>query len=186
MIIPVVGIILFSISATSSTSLPFENTKVDLRKVDISVIRYIINDSLKETDYLSKSQYSPMIIEKSKKYGIPVHLALALINAESQFNPNAKNRNTDGSIDSGLMQLNSNTFDEYSQKQLMNPDTNTTLGLIYLRDMYDRLGTWEKAVMAYNAGPYRVEHGKAPDRTVAYMYKIMQEERDLNSQFLGL
>jgi len=178
------GAIIFLFGATTQ-SITKEQT-VDLRKADISIIRSIVNNSLKETQYLYKSSYTAMIFEKAKEYNVPVHLALALIDTESGFDPQATNINKNGTIDVGLMQLNSSTFHTHTRKQLFNPEINVSLGLRYLRDMYDRLGTWEDAVMAYNAGPYRVEQGAAPDRTIAYMYKIMQEERDLNSAFLGI
>ena len=93
-------------------------------------------------------------------YDIPITLLMALIEVESNFNPRAVNKhNGDGSRDYGLMQLNSDTFAEYSRDELLDVDNNLLLGCSYLRGLYDKYGNWYMAVYRYNGrGERAVEH----------------------------
>lgn len=95
--------------------------------------------------------------EVSQKYRIPKELIFAIIKQESNFNPNAYNRNRDGTEDRGLMQVNYQhnlrLMREYgitSPDQLFDIDTNIELGARILYENYQRLGNWVMAVKAYN------------------------------------
>lgn len=161
-----------------------ESKIVDLTKIDN--VRSIVNESINDHYYDDISKYAPMIIKKAKKLKVPVHLALALVKRESQFNPKAINYNTNGTTDCGLMQLNTSTFEECSQKELFDPEINVDLGLGYLREMYDRLGNWKDAVTAYNAGPFRVENKNPPQVSISYTYDILNIEQEFNIDYLKI
>ena len=89
-------------------------------------------------------------------YGINVHLLYAIAKTESNLNPNAMNRNKNGSYDVGLMQINSSwlpTLGKYgvTEEKLKDPCTNLQVGAWILSQNMQRMGlTWE-AVGAYNA-----------------------------------
>lgn len=73
---------------------------------------------------------------------------LAIMRAESRCNPNADNTglNKDGSVDIGLLQINS--IHGYSKAQMINPYENIKAGYrIWKRQGY-------KAWSAYNNGAY--------------------------------
>lgn len=46
-------------------------------------------------------------------------------------------------------------------------------GIRYLRQQYDRFGSWDLAVAAYNAGPGAVASGQIPASTLYYMQDIV-------------
>lgn len=89
-------------------------------------------------------------------YGVNVHLLYAIAKTESGLNPNAMNRNKNGSYDIGLMQINSSwlpTLRKYgvTEERLKDPCVNLQVGAWILAQNMARMGlTWE-AVGAYNA-----------------------------------
>lgn len=100
-------------------------------------------------------------------YGINPSLLRAIAKTESNFNPRAINRNLDGSIDIGLMQINSYWLQRYgldADMLLNDPCYNIMAGARILKTCIDKYGyTWE-AVGCYNA----VTRGKRVD----YSWKV--------------
>ena len=81
-------------------------------------------------------------------------LLMGVIQTESEFNRKA--RSPVGAR--GFMQLMPATAAllkgrRLSQEELTDADTNITLGVRYLNDMIREMGSVEKALLAYNAGP---------------------------------
>lgn len=87
------------------------------------------------------------------KYNVPVVVALTVAHTESRFNPKAVNRNTNGSVDRGCMQINGTAH----PKAFARPDDafvaviNVDYGLRFLRDLYQETGDWRKAIVKYNS-----------------------------------
>ncbi len=103
--------------------------------------------------------------------GVPANLFLALIHAESSFNPNA--RSHVGAI--GLTQLMPATARELGVDP-RDPIQNMIGGARYLKQQYRRFGSWQLALAAYNAGPTRVARlGRIPNitETKNYVTKII-------------
>jgi len=103
--------------------------------------------------------------------GVPANLFLALIHAESSFNPHA--RSHVGAI--GLTQLMPATARELGVDP-RDPIQNMTGGARYLKQQYRRFGSWQLALAAYNAGPTRVARlGRIPNitETKNYVTKII-------------
>lgn len=70
-----------------------------------------------------KQETTQEIIERvAKKNKTDVKLALAVAEAESNFNPQAINKNADDSIDRGLFQINSKWHPEVSDQQAFDPE----------------------------------------------------------------
>ncbi|BCB97116.1 hypothetical protein JZK55_20380 [Dissulfurispira thermophila] len=92
--------------------------------------------------------------EVGKEYGINPVLLKSIAQIESNLNPEAINKNQNGSIDIGLMQINSfwvKTLRLDPSKLISDPCYNTTIGAKVLKQCIDRYGyTWE-AVGCYNA-----------------------------------
>jgi len=187
-IILIFGFVLFGFSEqlenTFSHKITFKPADLDLSVLEN--VRILVNKKVKDNYYNNMSPSASMIVKMSKEFNIPVHLALALVKTESNFDAKAINHNRNGSIDYGLMQLNSFTFSNLTAKELLDPETNISCGLNYLREMYDMLGNWNDAIVAYNAGPYRVEKKIAPAISVIYMYRILNTEQEWNVKFLNL
>ena len=86
-----------------------------------------------------------------EEYGVPYSVALAVIEAESSFRPDAEN----GSC-YGYMQLNSINkswlFQEIGVTNLEDPLQNLHSGIYMLGDLYGKYGDWHKALVCYNCG----------------------------------
>lgn len=102
-------------------------------------------------------------------YRLPPELLMALIKVESDFNPRAVSRK--GCI--GLTQLAPATAAELGVDP-WDPRQNVWGGAAYLRMMYDRYGSVEEALWAYNAGPGRVDRAFLPSESRAYVYRVME------------
>lgn len=113
--------------------------------------------------YNTTSEIIQLINEKARKYTIPKELVYNLIETESKFLPQAvNNQNTNGTVDRGLMQINSRYaawfaqqvgIDNFNLKMLFQPETNLEIGMWYLKSMYNRYENWHAVVTAYNKGP---------------------------------
>ena len=101
------------------------------------------------------------VLVAAAAYGVSPAMVLAVISTESDFRADA--RSPVGAI--GLMQLMPDTFaflrDEKLKEALADDavwDTavNIRYGTYYLSYLFERFGTWETALAAYNAGEGRV------------------------------
>jgi RHS repeat-associated protein len=54
-----------------------------------------------------QQQIKEYVTDEAKAYGVPANIAIATVQRESSFNPNAMHRNKNGTTDYGLMGLNS-------------------------------------------------------------------------------
>lgn len=119
-----------------------------------------------------QQQYGPIIAHAAQANGIPVQLLTRQIGAESNFNPHA--RSPVGAL--GMMQLMPGTASGLGVTDPFDPVQNIMAGAKYLREQYDKFGSWDKALAAYNAGPGAVaKYGGIPPfaETQNYVRKIM-------------
>ena len=118
-----------------------------------------------------KGAYLQKARSAARKHGIPEDTFLRMIQQESGWNETAKSPK--GA--KGLAQLMPETAQNLGV-DIDDPEDNLDGGARYLRMMYDRFGTWQLALAAYNAGPQAVEkHGGIPpfDETVNYVKAIL-------------
>lgn len=108
--------------------------------------------------------------EASDAYGVSAVVLWAIAKGESGFRTDAINRNTDGSYDFGVMQINSSWRKQLGEKlwnSLGDPCTNIKVGAWIYSDCVRRYGnTWE-AIGCYNA--------KNPHKRVRYARKVYKE-----------
>jgi soluble lytic murein transglycosylase-like protein len=116
--------------------------------------------------------------------GVAPSLAFALAWNESQFNPLATNYN-EASVDRGLFQLNSRTFPKLTKKAFFDPDTNAHLGLKYLKNVLDKLGTPAKALGYYNAGIGLLTDRPLPRSTQSYIVRILEDQKSMDSDAIA-
>jgi len=110
-------------------------------------------------------------IEMAARYNIPKQLFFNLVTAESNWDPAIVSHR--GAI--GLTQLMPGTAGDLGVDPWDAYD-NLDGGARYLRQQYDRFGTWELALAAYNAGPGAVnKYGGIPpyEETQEYVKKIL-------------
>ncbi len=114
----------------------------------------------------------------SIKNDVPMGLLLAISYTESRFKTRARNTNTNGTKDYGLMQINSVWATQakkmgYSwQKIKSNPCENVMFGSQILKYNHKRMGSWSSAIGAYNAGFGNTP--KAKKRRQKYYNLVMQ------------
>ncbi|MEO0655087.1 MAG: lytic transglycosylase domain-containing protein [Pseudomonadota bacterium] len=117
------------------------------------------------------SPYEPAARAAARRHGVPEDLFLRLVTQESNWNPRAKSHK--GAM--GLAQLMPGTA-QLLRVNAWDPAQNLEGGARYLRDQYDRFGSWRLALAAYNAGPGAVqEHGGVPPyrETQGYVRAIL-------------
>lgn len=119
----------------------------------------------------SDGQWQSLARKYANQYDIPEGVFLNLVKQESGFNPKA--RSGAGAI--GLAQLMPGTARELGVNPY-NATENLEGGARYLKQQYDKFGSWRLALAAYNAGPGAVQkYGGVPPykETQNYVVKIL-------------
>ncbi len=124
------------------------------------------------------------ILNSSDEFDVPPALAFALCWEESRFNPNAINRqNRDGSIDRGLFQLNNKSFPYLDISTFYGINSNARYGVGHLRYCLNVGGSEISALAMYNAGAGRVRSTGAPEITLNYVSRILENRGKIESRF---
>lgn len=112
------------------------------------------------------SELRTIAIQAANAHGLPQSLFLRLVAAESAWNPRAISPK--GAV--GLAQLMPSTARDLNVNP-HDPRQNLLGGAKYLRMQFERFGTWELALAAYNAGPGTVtQYGGVPPFTETRNY----------------
>lgn len=180
----ILGSLAFTIIFTESNRQTEIVTEIKREFVyDTFLTRENVNDTITEENYFfilgyytemtGNREVAQAIVDASLRLNVPVNLALALSFVESSFNVDAVNEsNSNGTIDRGLFQLNSATFRNVNI-DFFDMHENIEAGLNYLITKYERYGSWESAVVMYNAG---IEVNLS-NRSLTYLSRILQRER---------
>ena len=136
------------------------------------------------TGICSNRDVAMAVLYYADKFEVSPALALALSWEESKFNPNAINRyNRDGSIDRGLFQLNNRSFPNLDVQLFFNVNTNAYYGIAHLRFCLDSGGSEISALAMYNAGTGRIRTSGAPEVTLNYISRILENKSKIESRF---
>ena len=117
--------------------------------------------------------YRSEVSAAASRYAVPPALLFAIIHAESNFDPQAVSHK--GAV--GLMQLMPATArwmePGVSRRQLFTPAVNIEIGARYLRYLANRYGgDAEKILIAWNAGPGRLDKGRIPRETRVFVRRV--------------
>jgi len=115
----------------------------------------------------------------ARRFGIDPLAVLGVIAIESEFDPLAVSPR--GAM--GLMQLRAETARELAERlgiawlsdeMLLDPDLNVLLGTFYLSRLIERFGDLDAALVAFHAGPGRVElsQGQGGPLPLGYANKV--------------
>ena len=116
--------------------------------------------------------------DASRTYGIPEDVLMAIAKTESNFNPDAKNVNKNGSVDIGLMQINSDWLPELNKYDISRKDLesdaclNLKVGAWILSNNVKRLGWNWDAIGAYNVGCKKLSPEECQTRRGKYAWKV--------------
>lgn len=106
--------------------------------------------------------YQGYVEAAAGQYRVPEALIFAVMRTESGFDTGAVS--PAGAV--GLMQLMPDTFrwltdemlfDHFEDGMMYDPETNIRYGTYLLARYYERYGTWDLALAAFNAGPGRLD-----------------------------
>jgi hypothetical protein len=129
-----------------------------------------------------ESPYFDAIEAANGANGLPAYLLGRVLWQESRLNPNASDhRNSNGTIDEGIAQINSNTARDpgYGLSPVTdphNPDEAIPFAGAYLRALADRTGgDWRATLEAYNGGLGNVEAGTVSRAAQAYASAILND-----------
>jgi len=122
----------------------------------------------------ASGEVARLVRSMAPKFRLDPNLVLAVVEAESGFNPRAMSPKKA----QGLMQLIPETAERFGVRDVWDPEQNLRGGMAYLRWLLDRFeGDVKLALAGYNAGEKAVErHGGVPpyQETQAYVKRIMR------------
>ena len=151
------------------------SVRPNMPRVNVPQFR-ISERRLQPIDAFGNSSISILITAASELYDVSPALLMAVMHAESGFNPNALS--PAGAV--GLMQIMPPTGRRYGVRHdLFDPTNNIDVGARYLKDLLTFFkGDMELAIAAYNAGEGAVlKHGRRIPpyaETQAYVPKVMR------------
>ena len=132
---------------------------------------------------VNSREVAQAVLQSAEEFNIPLSLAFALAQTESNFKVTAMHKNTNGSIDRGLFQLNSTSFPKLEESDFYDPKTSAHYGLSHLRFCLNTAGNEIAALAMYNAGANKVRKNSTHQITLDYISKIQNYKRDLEDNF---
>jgi soluble lytic murein transglycosylase-like protein len=118
-----------------------------------------------------------------REYGLPSGLLTAIAFVESTFDPQA----VSSAGAQGMFQIMPKTAAELGVGDPFDPVEAAEGAAMHLARDFRTFGNWEHAVMAYNAGPHRIEaylSGDGPplkQETLDYLPKVEEALRRVNA-----
>lgn len=137
--------------------------------------------------FTNNTVVSQTIVKYSLEYNMPVNLAFALAYVESSgFDVRAINKNSDGSVDRGLFQLNNKSRPRWKVADFYNIDKNCKEGIsFWAQKCSDKSSDMALTFVAYNMGPnsHFVKKSVIPEHRQDYIDEIFKYEDMLNLEF---
>ncbi len=112
--------------------------------------------------FVNDIEITTVILDKALIKGVPVNTVFAVAWKESKFNPKSvSKKNTNGSRDWGLFQLNDNIY-KWTREDFFNVEKNTQAAMKHLLYCLKETSDMGAALAAYNAGVHRILTRGAP------------------------
>jgi soluble lytic murein transglycosylase-like protein len=129
---------------------------------EVEAVRARLAPMLRQLGAGERDAIARTVVEASRRHDLPPGLALAVIEVESRFDPDAVSHK--GAI--GLMQVLPSTGAPVARRlgiawrgpqTLFDPRANVHIGVAYLRELIDRYASVRAALAAYNWGPGEID-----------------------------
>ena len=127
-------------------------------KTTIPEIEFTLEEEeiIPEYDIPLDKDIQKYLYDKCKEYNVPYDLALGVIKVESNFNPNSIHKNSNGSRDYGLFQINTINHKWLSEElgitDFLNPYQNIDAGVYMLSQLLKKYDDEHIVLMSYNMG----------------------------------
>ena len=128
-------------------------------KTTISEIEFTLEEEeeiIPEYDIPLDKDIQKYLYDKCKEYNVPYDLALGVIKVESNFNPSSIHKNSNGSRDYGLFQINTINHKWLSEElgitDFLNPYQNIDAGVYMLSQLLKKYDDEHIVLMSYNMG----------------------------------
>ena len=142
-----------------------------------------VENAVEESKYdFLGSSLSSYICSLSSELGLDSDLVVAILMVENpEFNPDATNKNENGTIDVGLFQLNDKYLwtdfknDYWFDNIELNPFNwkhNTYIALHHIAFLQNKMKVQDDVIMAYNGGYGAVMNGEIKPNTKVYLAKV--------------
>lgn len=120
---------------------------------------------------------SHCFIEAGKRTNINPIVLLSIAKVESNLSKNAINKNSDGTYDIGIMQINNSWLKKYNftDKYIFHACTNIYFGTFILKQCFDRFGYTWKGIDCYNKGL----KAKYNSKYVFRVKNVLSQEKNL-------
>ena len=145
------------------------------------IVAALFSSLLSNSAFAPSPEFALYVQQQAKLNGVPLKWAEAVMSLESGGNVLATRWNSNGSVDRGPWQLNSDSLpwfaEHFNAGQPINPYdqyVSTRVALRYLKWLRDKTGSWRRAVMAFNVGPAAVMSGTLPQQAVWYAERITE------------
>ena len=169
-------------SGRRASALPLRAASPPARSCHVGIVAFLLGLGLSSPGAAASAaridDWGGIVAEAATRFDLPPAWILAVMRAESAFNPRAVSPK--GAI--GLMQVMPGTYDQLRDRYGLGADPrqprdNILAGAAYLREMYDRFGG-DGVFAAYNAGPSRyaasLDAGQAlPAETRSYVAAVV-------------
>lgn len=132
---------------------------------------------------VNSTEIAKAILTEADSNDIPLSLAFALAHTESSYNVKAFNKNSNGSIDRGLFQLNNRSFPKLTETDFYDPYISAHYGLSHLKFCIKTAGNEIAGLAMYNAGTVKVKKDSTPQITLNYINKIQNYRAALEENF---
>ncbi len=126
-------------------------------------VRSAVAESAVDLESAERVRVADLLLHAEREHGLDAFLVMALIEHESQWQPNAVG--SSGSV--GLLQVQPRTGAAVAEQlgirwsgasTLRDPVLNVRIGIAYLAELHERFGrTTRLTLAAYNVGPARVD-----------------------------
>jgi hypothetical protein len=178
-----------SVDSERSGELNIQDIEQQLSPSEYQIIKTQVDSGIRSVKqffyYMSiiPEKYRGYLLYLSVTEQIPLNIIAVVPVLESGWNSNCVYVNRNGSVDRGIIQINSMYQDWYIQEfwdkpydfDVWNPYHNFYLGYQEIKWAYDLLGDWKLAVMSYNCGIGTVLNNRVPEITMRYTRRVFQE-----------